>query len=136
MDMAYSNNPYLPRVRMQAVLLVRQGLGVRQAARYIGVSPGTVSKWMARAPAEGNRGIPTESSRPQTSPLKIPLALERQIIEERLRTKRCGQVVHHTLRKQGVAVSLSTVQRVLARNHLTKQKSPWKSIQVQFCCLR
>ncbi len=43
-NMAYSLNPFLPRVRMSAVLLVRKGWSVRQTARYIGVSPGTISK--------------------------------------------------------------------------------------------
>lgn len=49
----YSLNPHLPKVRAQAVFVVRsRGLGVRQAARYFGVTPGTVSKWLARAPKD------------------------------------------------------------------------------------
>jgi len=43
---AYSTNPNLGKVRQQAVNLVYRGWSVRQTARYIGVQPGTVSKWL------------------------------------------------------------------------------------------
>lgn len=94
---------------MTAVLLVRRGWAVRQTARYIGVSPGTVNKWMARAPSHGRSGIPTQSSRPHNSPGKIAPEIEAMIVAERQRTNRCGQVVHHVLRSRGVEVSLATV---------------------------
>ena len=128
-DMAYSKNPYLPRVRMSAVLLARKGWSVRQTARYIGVSPGTVSKWLKKAGrvVDYRRGIPTLSSRPHHVPGRIDPEIEKAIIQERKRTNRCGQVIHHVLTaKYGISVSLSTVHRVLDRNGLTKKYSPWK----------
>ena len=71
-DMPYSMNPYLPRVRAKAVDLVREeGWSVRETARYIGVQPGTISKWIKRAPEGRTRGIETKSSRPHTSPGRI-----------------------------------------------------------------
>ncbi len=124
--MAYSLNPFLPRVRMSAVLLVRKGWSVRQTARYIGVSPGTISKWTKKAPLDGRSTIPTQSSRPHNSPFSIPMEIERMIIAERQKHQRCGQVIHQVLIRQGVPVSLSTVQRVLDRNKLTNAYSPWK----------
>lgn len=124
--MAYSLNPFLPRVRMSAVLLVRKGWSVRQTARYIGVSPGSVSKWMKKAPLDGRLAIPTQSSRPHNSPFSISGEIERMIIKERNLHRRCGQVIHQVLLKKGVLVSLSTVQRVLDRNKLTNAYSPWK----------
>ncbi|MEK7147096.1 MAG: integrase core domain-containing protein [Patescibacteria group bacterium] len=111
---------------MSAVLLVRKGWSVRQTARYIGVSPGTISKWVSRAPQDGRLTIPTQSSRPHTSPFSIPIEIERVIIAERQKRHRCGQVVHQELIRQGIKVSLSTVQRVLDRNKLTNSYSPWK----------
>ncbi len=124
--MAYSINPFLPRVRMSAVLLVRKGWSVRQTARYIGVSPGTISKWMKKAPKDGRLAIPTISSRPHSSPFSISEEIEKMIIEERNLHHRCGQVIHQVLLRKGVLVSLSTVQRVLDRNKLTNSYSPWK----------
>jgi transposase InsO family protein len=127
--MAYSKNPYLPRIRMSAVILVRRGWSVRQTARYIGVAPGTISKWLKKASKidTGHRGIPTLSSRPNSSPNRISFNIEQAIIKERKRTHRCGQVVHHVLtNKYGLSVSLATVHRVLDRHGLTRKYSPWK----------
>lgn len=111
---------------MSAVLLVRKGWSVRQTARYVGVSPGTISKWVQRAPRDGREGIPTVSSRPHMSPRALDSAVERAIVEERQKTGRCGQVIHHLVQERGVKVSLSSVHRVLDRNGLTKKWSPWK----------
>ena len=125
--MAYSKNPFLPRVRMEAVNLVRlRGWGVREAARYIGVSPGTVSKWIARAPEKGSAGIPTQSSRPHESPGRINPELEARIVALRRQHNRCGSIIHAYLQMEGAEVSLATVNRVLARQGLLKERSPWK----------
>lgn len=124
--MSYSNNPFLPRARMSAVLLVRNGWTVRQVARHLSVSPGTISKWVKKAPSDGRMGIPTLSSRPKTSPNHISWQIEKAIIGERKKHHRCGQVVHQVLLRQGIEVSLPTVHRVLDRQHLTKKYNPWK----------
>ena len=47
--MPYTTNPFLPRVRMSAVLLVRKGTGVRQVAERIGVSPNWVTRRESKA---------------------------------------------------------------------------------------
>jgi len=126
-DMAYTTNPFLPRVRTSAVILVKnKGWTVRKTARYLGVSPGTISKWLNKSPDDLRKGIPTLSSRPKTSPNRISKDIENAIVAERLRTKRCGQVIHYQLQKRGVRVSLSTVHRTLKRRGLIKKRSPWK----------
>jgi len=126
--MAYSNNPFLPKVRRDAVKMLLSGKGVRQTARYFGVQPGTVSKWLKRAPEDfrGDPYIPTKSSRPHHHPRAVSQEVEERIIELRKETKRCSEVVHKYLEKEGVRVSLSTVKRVLGRTGLIKKKSPWK----------
>ena len=126
-DMAYTQNPFLPRVRMEAVNLVRlRGWGVREAARYIGVAPGTVSKWIAKAPPKGSQGIPTISSAPHTHPNKIDRDIERMIVEERKKHGRCGQVIWEVMKQRGVSVGLNTIHRVIDRYGLMKKYSPWK----------
>lgn len=126
-DMAYSHNPFLPRVRMEAVNLVRlKGWTVRDAARHMGIWPGTLSKWIAKAPEKGSQGIPTLSSAPHTHPNAISGAIEDMIIEERKAHGRCGQIIWETLKERGIAIGLNTVHRTLDRNGLTKKYSPWK----------
>ena len=125
--MAYTTNPFLPRVRRDAVNLVRvKGWGVRETARYVGVMPGTISKWLAKAPYDLRQGIPTISSAPHTHPNKIDENIERMITEERKKHGRCGQVIWEVMKQRDVSVSLNTVHRVLDRHGLMKKYSPWK----------
>lgn len=125
--MAYTTNPFLPSVRRNAVNLVRmKGWGVREAARYIGVAPGTISKWLVRAPHNLQQGIPTLSSAPHTHPNQISREIEQMVVMERKKHGRCGQVIWETLKQRGVIVSLNTVHRVLDRYGLTRKNSPWK----------
>lgn len=124
--MAYTQNPYLPRVRRDAADLVRRGWGVRQVARYIGVSPGTVTKWVKKAEIQGYKPIPTLSCKPHGHPRQISGELIDKVVSKRLTIKRSAEVIHHELIQEGVRVSLSSVKRILNRNNLLKKRSPWK----------
>lgn len=124
--MAYSKNPYLPRVRRDAADLVRRGWGVRKMARYMGVSPGAVSKWVKKARLIGYRPIPTFSSRPHAHPKQLSKELVWKIFNKRLALKRSAEVVHQELINEGVFVSLSSVKRTLDHMGLLKKRSPWK----------
>lgn len=126
MRMAYTKNPYLPRVRRDAADLVRRGWGVRKVARYIGVSPGTISKWVRKAERIGYHNIPTLSSRPKHHPNQLSEDLIWKIYHKRLAIKRSAEVVQQELRNENVLVSLSSVKRTLDRMGLLKKRSPWK----------
>src|SRR4051812_12021791 len=114
--MAYTSNPKLPRLRMQAVLRVRHGESIRAVARHLGYSHSTVSCWVARAPFDGRETIPTLRSRPKSHPRQLSDEIISAIVEERLHSKRCAEVIQATLAKRGIAVSLSSVKRTLKRN--------------------
>jgi len=121
-------NPHLPRLRMQAVLLVRRGWTLRQTARHIGVQPSTVLRWVRRAPRDGRETIPTRSSRPHHHPRSLPRPLVEQIRTKRLAHHRCAEVVQQELKNDGVTVSLSSVKRTLRREGLVRRRSPWKRL--------
>ena len=124
--MAYSQNPYLPHVRMEAVRLVRAGWSTVKVARHMGYSQGAISKWVQRAPSDLRmRVIPTESSRPHHHAHELSPDLVRTIITYRQRYRRCAFVFQHLLRKDDYDVSLSSVKRTLRRNELTRF-SKWK----------
>lgn len=125
--MAYTKNPNLPKVRMEAVRLVKyRKWTVRKVARYVGVAASTVSRWCKSPWGTGWIPIPTRSSKPKTSPRALPKETVAAIITERIGRRRCAEHVHHALKKKGIKVSLSSVKRTLDRCHLRKSRSPWK----------
>jgi len=124
--MAYTINPNIPRVRGQAVELLRRGFSTRTVARHFGFSQSAVVKWRAKAKKRGYGAIPTQSSRPKTSPHALPRNIVSEIIRERVGRRRCAEHVYHALKNRDVAVSLSSVKRTLDRCQLTKKRSLWK----------
>jgi len=125
--MAYTVNPHLGKVRRDAVRLVKyRGWSMRDVAKHVGVEPSTISRWCKHPWATGWHEIPTKSSAPKTHPNALSKEVVTAIIKKRMEHRRCGQVVHHELKKEGVQVSLSSVQRTLERTHLLKERSPWK----------
>lgn len=62
--------------------------------------------------------IPTESSRPHTSPRAISDAIIRAVLAVREQLRRCAEVVwHYVTHTLGITVSLSSVRRILRRHH-------------------
>ena len=128
--MAYTLNPHVPKVRRDAADLVRRGWGVRQVARYVGVGPGTITKWVKKSVTYGHVPIPTLSSKPKHHPDQLSDELVWKIFHKRLAIKRCAEVVHGELISDGIQVSLSSVKRTLDRLGLLKKRSPWKRYRV------
>lgn len=126
MYMSYTTNPNMPKVRLQAVELVRKGWSARKAGRYLGFHHTAVMKWVKKSQRYGYHPIPTRSSRPNVSPNALPRDIVSEIIKERVGRHRCAEHVHVALSNRGVEVSLSSVKRTLDRCNLTKKRSPWK----------
>jgi putative transposase len=141
--MAYSNNPNLPKARALAMrLLIEQVLPLQVVANRCGVNRSTVWRWK-RIWNEINKDVqldnfnrpsrtagtqfrqsalkwlvPTRSSRPHTCSHAISGSVVTRILELRYTLKRCAEVVwHHLTVREGIAVSLSSVRRILRRHH-------------------
>lgn len=126
MYMAYTSNPHMPHVRMEAVRLVHAGWSTVKVARHLGFSQSAVVKWIKKAPQDLRaRIIPTYSSRPLHHPKELSLKIVETIIEYRRKYRRCAEVLHHMLSNDDIDVSLSSVKRTLKRNHLI-YPSKWK----------
>ncbi len=127
MYMPYTTNPHIGKVRRDAVRFVKyRGWSMRKTALRYGVEPSTISRWCKKDQTGGWREIPTESSRPRTNPNALKEEVVSAIIAKRSGRRRCGQVIHQELLRNGVKVSLSSVQRTLDRCFLLKKQSPWK----------
>jgi transposase InsO family protein len=99
---------------------------MRKVARRFGVEPSTISRWCKLPFATGFHELPTQSSRPKTSPHALKKEIVEAIIRKRIGRRRCGQHIFHELKREGVVVSLISVQRTLDRLGFLKKRSPWK----------
>ena len=125
--MSYTTNPHMPKVRRDAVNLVKyRNWSMRKVALRFGVEPSTISRWCKHAYATGWHEIPTKSSRPHTSPNALKKEIINAIIQKRIGRRRCGQHIYHELKREGVEVSLPSVQRTLDRLGFLKKRSLWK----------
>lgn len=117
----------MAKVRRDAVNLVKyRHWSMRKTALRFGVEPSTISRWCRRPFATGWHELPTRSSRPKTSPNALKREVVELIIKKRVGRRRCGQVIHQELKREGVSASLPSVQRTLNRSGLLKKRSPWK----------
>lgn len=94
--------------------MTNSGLSPAAAGLAQGVSAPTARKWLGRFLAHGESGLGDRSSRPRRSPRSISPQRALAIVELR---KRC---LTHASIARGLAVSESTVGRVLARAGLSK----------------
>jgi transposase InsO family protein len=124
--MAYTKNPHMPKVRQEAADMVRRGYTPAEVGRRYGVGDSTIAKWVKKAKTYGYHPIPTLSSRPKHHPNELSSDLVWKIFHQRLKTKRCAEVIHQELKNQGVETSLSSVKRTLDRSGLLKKRSPYK----------
>jgi len=105
----HANAPFTPTGRERlARLIVEDGWPVRRAAERFQCSPATAARWAARYRA--GTSMQDRSSRPLTSPKRLPTRLERRIIALRV-TRRWGphRIAFH------LHLARSTVGRVLTR---------------------
>lgn len=127
MYMPYTTNPHIGKVRRDAVNLVKyRHWTMRKVARRFGVEPSTISRWCKLPFATGFHELHTRSSCPKTHPNALRREIVEAIIEKRVGRRRCGQVIHQELLREGVSVSLPSVQRTLSRLGMLKKRSPWK----------
>jgi transposase InsO family protein len=124
--MTYTINPHMPKVRQEAAHMVYRGYTPTEVGRRFGVGSSTICKWVKKAKMWGYHPIPTDSSRPKHHPRQLSNNLVWKIFQQRIKTKRCAEVVHEELKLQGVKVSLSSVKRTIDRLGLLKKRSPWK----------
>jgi transposase InsO family protein len=149
--MAYSTNPNLPRARALGLkLLIKQGLPLSVVANKCGVHRSTIYRWKKKwlvlnehqqlenynrpTRSAGKNSfrlescswnIPTTSSKPSTSPKAIASNIVELVIKLRVMLKRCAEVVWwHLSQDNGVAISLSSVRRILKRHRYINGRKP------------
>lgn len=129
MDMPYTSNPHLPRLRLQAAKLVlNDGWSTRQVARYMGFNQSSIVRWTNYLKIHNvGHTIPTKSSRPHSHPNQLSPDMVDTILEYRRIHRRCAEVLHYLLHRDGYTVSLSSIKRVLHRAGVSRysQRKKW-----------
>lgn len=114
--MTHANAPLTPVGRLRlARCVVDEGWPLRRAAERFQVSVSTAKRWADRYRDEGEPGMTDRSSRPHTSPRRIPTRIERRIIKVRLARRWGPARIAFLLR-----LVPSTVHRVLTRFGLAR----------------
>lgn len=130
--MPYTTNPFVPRARCEAVKLVlKHGFTAAQAARKIGVHRSTIARWVTKREAlylDGRSPIPTLSSAPKRHPNGLPPDIVAAIVRVRKEHNRCAYIVWQQLKREGIVVSLSSVERTIARAGLLRKTSQRKRL--------
>lgn len=124
--MSYTINKNMPRIRREAVRLVKRGWSARKVGRYLGFHHTAIMEWVRKAKVLGDHPIPTKSSKPHSHPKQLKEEVIDKIIEKRLKYNRCAEAVHQELKNDGIETSLSSVKRTLERRYLIKKRSKWK----------
>ncbi len=121
--MAYTSNPFVANARMRARYDVTcKRLTATQAATKYGVARSTIWKWLQKSP-HCNQPIFTISSAPHHHPNQLPSEVVARIVELREKLRgRCAPVIHEHLKREGTLISLSSVERTLRRQKLTRKK--------------
>ncbi len=114
--MTHANAPLTPVGRLRlARCVVDEGRPLRRAAERFQVSVSTAKRWADRYRDEGEQGMADRSSRPHTSPGRVPSRVERRIIKVRLARRWGPARIAFLLR-----LVPSTVHRVLTRFGLAR----------------
>ncbi len=111
----------MSRARLVITAVVLEGRGVREVGRDYGVSPGWVSRLVARYRDEGDAAFEPKSRRPNNSPRATPLDVVALIVELRRRLVEAGDdagaetIRWHLAHHHGVSLSAATIGRYLHR---------------------
>ena len=111
----------MSKARLVITAVVVEGRGVREVARDYGVSPGWVSRLVARYRDEGDAAFEPRSRRPHESPLATPAETIELIVELRRSLAAGGDdagaetIRWHLKHHYGVSRSAATIGRYLHR---------------------
>jgi transposase InsO family protein len=111
----------MSKARLVITAVVVEGRGIREVARDYGVSPGWVSRLVARFREEGDAAFEPRSRRPNRSPNATPADTVQLIVDLRRQLIDAGDdagaetIRWHLAQHHGVVLSAATISRCLHR---------------------
>lgn len=81
----------------------------------------SLKRWKKAYEMYGMAGLTPTSTRPKTQPNETPIRIKEEVIALRKQTGLCALKLHWRLRKQGLAVPLSTIAKILKDEGLVRK---------------
>ncbi len=107
--------------RVEFVIKAMSGEGISSLCREYSISRTTGYKWLNRYILAGSiNGIREKSRRPKYSPFRTDEHIEERVIELRKRYGWGAKKLHVLLNREGIELSVATINRVLDRNGLVE----------------
>jgi len=84
-------------------------------------SESSLKRWLKAFRKGGIDALEPKSTQPKTSPQETPIWIKERVIELREETGLCAKKLHWRLAKQGLAVPVSTIGKILKDEGLTRK---------------
>jgi len=97
-----------------------------------GVSRKTGHKWLRRYGESGFSSLSDRSRRPKRSPNRTPELMEERVVELRQEYGWSGPKLHELLKREGVELSASTIDRIIKRRGLVNEEASHKPATKRF----
>lgn len=81
----------------------------------------TLERWLAAYRAGGEAALEPRSTAPKTSPNETPIRIKEEVIALRKKTRLCAKKLHWRLKKQGLAVPVRTIGKILKDEGLVRK---------------
>ena len=110
--------------RVEFVARVRRGEeSISRLCREYGVSRKTGHKWLRRFKESGFSSLSDRSRRPKNSPNRTPEMIEDWVVELRQEYGWSGPKLRELLKREGVELSASTIDRIIRRRGLVNSEA-------------
>jgi len=95
----------------------------------------SLERWLAMYKQCGEQGLEPKSTKPKSHPKETAIRVKERIIELRKKTDLCAKKLNYKLKKEGIKINNSTINKIIKIEGLTRKykvrKLQYKYIKVQ-----
>lgn len=120
--------------RLRWVLpIVNKEVRLVDVAKICPHSKRSLERWVAAYKRGGEAALEPRSTSPKTNPQETPIWIKEMVIQKRKRTRLCAQKLHWALTREGLAVPVRTIGKILKQEGLVRK---YRARKVKWVYLR
>ena len=81
----------------------------------------SLERWVSAYKRGGEVALEPKSTEPKMQPNETPIWLKEKVIEVRKKTKKCAMKIHWQLEKEGIAIPIRTIGKILKKENLVRK---------------